>query len=72
MCQQNGNMATTLTKPSTAVPPPDSIAGSRTKGGAKSHSPPDFTLKRLGSDERVRLSSFQGKRPVALVFGSYT
>jgi len=32
----------------------------------------DFCLKRLGSDERVRLSSFQGKQPVALVFGSYT
>ena len=34
--------------------------------------PPDFNLKRLGSDERVRLSSFKGKRPVALIFGSYT
>ena len=33
---------------------------------------PDFSLKRLGSDERVRLSSFQGKQPVAMVFGSYT
>ena len=35
-------------------------------------SPPDFDLKRLGSDERVRLSSFKGQRPVALIFGSYT
>ena len=34
--------------------------------------PPDFFLKRQGSDERVRLSDFQGKRAVALVFGSYT
>lgn len=34
--------------------------------------PPDFSLKRLGSDERVCLSSFRGQRPVALVFGSYT
>jgi hypothetical protein len=34
--------------------------------------PPDFSLKRLDSDARVRLSSFRGKRPVALVFGSYT
>lgn len=34
--------------------------------------PPDFSLKRAGSEERVRLSSFKGKRPVALVFGSYT
>ena len=34
--------------------------------------PPDFDLKKMGSDERVRLSSFKGQRPVALVFGSYT
>lgn len=34
--------------------------------------PPDFSLKRLETDARVRLSSFRGKRPVALVFGSYT
>jgi hypothetical protein len=32
----------------------------------------DFCLKRLGSEERVRLSTFQGLQPVALVFGSYT
>jgi len=32
----------------------------------------DFCLKRLGSEERVRLSGFQGQQPVALVFGSYT
>ncbi len=35
-------------------------------------SPPDFKLKRTGSEERVRLSSFKGQRPVALIFGSYT
>ncbi len=34
--------------------------------------PPDFCLKRLGTEERVRLSSLRGQRPVALVFGSYT
>ena len=34
--------------------------------------PPDFNLKLSGSDERVRLSSFKGQRPVALIFGSYT
>ena len=33
---------------------------------------PDFHLKRLGSEERVRLSDFRGQRPVALAFGSYT
>ena len=32
----------------------------------------DFSLKRMGTEERVQLSSFRGDRPVALVFGSYT
>ena len=32
----------------------------------------DFDLKMMGSQERVRLSSFKGKRPVPLIFGSYT
>ena len=32
----------------------------------------DFSLKRMGSEERVQLSSFRDVRPVALVFGSYT
>ena len=34
--------------------------------------PPDFDLKRMGSEERVQLSRFKGQRPVALIFGSYT
>lgn len=33
---------------------------------------PDFNLKLRGSENRVRLADFRGKRPVALVFGSYT
>ena len=35
---------------------------------------PDFTLKKLNSKkkETVTLSGFQGKKPVVLVFGSYT
>ena len=35
---------------------------------------PDFALPRHDSSgrERVTLSSFRGKRPVVLVFGSYT
>ena len=33
---------------------------------------PDFELKRLGGKDKVRLSSFKGKHPVVLVFGSYT
>jgi len=33
---------------------------------------PDFGLKVLHSEDAVRLSSFKDKKPVALVFGSYT
>ena len=34
---------------------------------------PDFELPRLGDrSQTVRLSEFQGRRPVALIFGSYT
>lgn len=33
---------------------------------------PDFKLKTMGGDREVQLSSFKGKRPVVLVFGSYT
>jgi len=33
---------------------------------------PDFKLPRLGSAEHVQLSSFRGRKPVALIFGSYT
>lgn len=33
---------------------------------------PDFKLPRLGGGEPVTLSSFRGRKPVALIFGSYT
>ena len=33
---------------------------------------PEIDLKRLGSKEKVRLSSFRGQRAVAMAFGSYT
>jgi peroxiredoxin len=33
---------------------------------------PDFQLPTLDHQQSVRLSSFRGARPVALVFGSYT
>ncbi len=41
-------------------------------GPAVGEPAPDFWLKRLESDECVRLSSFQGRQPVAIAFGSYT
>jgi len=33
---------------------------------------PDFKLKTKDSSREVQLSSFKGKRPVVLVFGSFT
>jgi len=33
---------------------------------------PDFELQTLDASRRVRLSSFRGRMPVVLVFGSYT
>ena len=33
--------------------------------------PPNFNLKLMGSENRVRLSSFKGQKPVTLIFGSY-
>ncbi len=33
---------------------------------------PDFELAPVAGGEPVRLSSFRGARPVALIFGSYT
>ncbi len=33
---------------------------------------PDFTLPTVDRKAQVNLASFRGKRPVALVFGSYT
>jgi hypothetical protein len=34
--------------------------------------PPDFDLKLVGTEERVKLSSFKVHTPVVLIFGSYT
>ena len=33
---------------------------------------PDFELKTTDGSSAVRLSSFQGQKPVVLIFGSYT
>ena len=33
---------------------------------------PDFTLADISGTESVTLSDFRGKKPVVLVFGSYT
>lgn len=33
---------------------------------------PNFKLKTMAGDKEVELASFKGKKPVVLVFGSYT
>lgn len=33
---------------------------------------PGFELKKMGSKETAKLADFKGKRPVVLIFGSYT
>ncbi len=33
---------------------------------------PDFELRDVSGDNPVRLSDYIGKKPVALIFGSYT
>ncbi|MFT5052353.1 MAG: Ca2+-binding EF-hand superfamily protein [Chlamydiales bacterium] len=43
-----------------------------TSGPAAGLAAPDFELPYDRGSERVRLSSFRGDRPVALIFGSYT
>jgi len=48
------------------------IAERETKAPSVGDTAPDFDLPVRGSGERVRLSSFRGRRPVALIFGSYT
>jgi len=45
----------------------------RREGSLKVGDPaPDFDLKRLDAEGKVRLSSFKSKKPVVLIFGSYT
>ena len=50
----------------------DAVMRRERMGPHDGETPPDFNLKRMGTEERVRLSSFKGKKPVALIFGSYT
>jgi Ca2+-binding EF-hand superfamily protein len=49
-----------------------SLAGATQAAPAVGTVAPDFTLSRLDTGDAVTLSGFAGKRPVALIFGSYT
>jgi hypothetical protein len=48
------------------------LAERETLAPAVGEQAPDFTLPRLDSGAPVQLSSFRGRKPVALIFGSYT
>jgi hypothetical protein len=48
------------------------IAERETLAPAVGADAPDFELPRLGAGDQVRLSTFRGRKPVALIFGSYT
>ncbi len=50
----------------------DAVMRRNEMGPNEGEAPPNFNLRRMGSGDRVELSSFKGKKPVALVFGSYT
>jgi len=44
----------------------------RTDAPAVGQNAPDFALKFLHGEKTIKLSDFKGKKPVVLVFGSYT
>ena len=46
--------------------------GSMTKGPGLGEPAPDFDLLTFDGERRVKLSSFRGKKPVVLIFGSFT
>jgi hypothetical protein len=58
------------------LPGPPAGGRGATRGGPapqKGDTAPDFDLPVLGSkDKTIKLSSFAGDKPVALIFGSYT
>ena len=53
------------------VPKPGQL-GDRTGKFKVGDMAPDFELKVMHKETRVALSGFRNRRPVALVFGSYT
>ena len=46
--------------------------GSLTPGPDLDDMAPDFRLKTIDGEQTVSLSDFRGKKPVVLVFGSFT
>jgi peroxiredoxin len=50
----------------------DGEIGSLFEGPAVGQVAPDFTLRTSDGEKTVTLSQFRGKKPVVLVFGSFT
>jgi peroxiredoxin len=48
------------------------IAQRETHAPAVGDEAPDFELPLLSGTEKVRLSTFRNRQPVALIFGSFT
>ncbi len=46
--------------------------GSLSEGAALNEPAPDFVLSTPDGKEKIRLSSFKGKKPVVLIFGNFT
>ncbi len=67
-------------KPGAGMPSPltllkglfDGEIGSFHEGPALGRLAPDFTLPRHDEDKTITLSQFRGKKPVVLIFGSFT
>ena len=62
-------------RPSGGRPSGGRPSGGRPSSGggvAVGKAAPDFTLKSVDGKQTVKLSSFAAKKPVALIFGSYT
>lgn len=76
---QSGDKAEAFIKMVEAMPPEDRPADwPRTRALMARKPPavgapaPDFTLKTLGQDQSITLSTFHPDRPRVLIFGSYT
>ena len=46
--------------------------GSFHEGPSVGRLAPDFTLRTFDGDKSIRLARFRGKKPVVLIFGSFT
>ena len=68
-----GSVMKRMPMPAYFLFPFETMWNSARKGSLQINSPaPDFNLETYDKSGSVQLSSFRGKQPVVLVFGSYT